>query len=236
MTQPISRTAVPINSSNELSKFISVAVPVPGLNLLIYRVPDGVRSPVRGARVLVPLGVRTVTGFVTGTASEMSVSTKESSERDEDIPSPSGVKDILHLFDESPFVPADVVDLALWVSDYYAAGPGEALAAAMPPLALVASERHVYITPSGLERLQSSERTPMQERVLRRLSTNRSVRISALASLITDDEVGIRKPRRRVRQELDSFLLTLSRDGFVGFTQSLRKCGAPGFKTLKFAV
>ena len=106
----------------------------------------------------------------------------------------------------------------------------------MPPLALVESERHVYITPSGLERLQSSERTPMQERVLRGLSTSRSVRVSALAALIADDEVGTRKSRSRVRQELDSFLLALSRDGFVGFTQSLRKGGAPGFKTLKFVV
>ena len=227
---------MPINSSNELSKFVSVAVPVPGLNLLIYRVPDGVRSPVRGARVLVPLGARTVTGFVTGTTSATAFSTKKSNKSDEDAFSLTGVKDILHVFDESPFVPADVVDLALWVAEYYAAGPGEALAAAMPPLALVESERHVYITPSGLERLQSSERTPMQERVLRGLSTSRSVRVSALAALIADDEVGTRKSRSRVRQELDSFLLALSRDGFVGFTQSLRKGGAPGFKTLKFVV
>ena len=42
----------------------AVAVPIPGLGPLTYSVPDGVRDPVVGARVLVPLGKRTVTGVV----------------------------------------------------------------------------------------------------------------------------------------------------------------------------
>ena len=37
--------------------FIRVAVPVPGLDLLTYAVPDGVAAPVVGARVVVPLGI-----------------------------------------------------------------------------------------------------------------------------------------------------------------------------------
>ena len=44
--------------------FVSVAVPVPALPLLTYRVPPEMRAPSRGARVLVPLGTRTVTGLV----------------------------------------------------------------------------------------------------------------------------------------------------------------------------
>ena len=39
------------------------------------------------------------------------------------------------LLDASPFVPPDVVGLAQWVAEYYAAGPGEAILA-RPRLAL----------------------------------------------------------------------------------------------------
>ena len=37
------------------------------------------------------------------------------------------------MLDEEPFLPPAVVDLALWVGEYYASGPGDALAIAMPP-------------------------------------------------------------------------------------------------------
>ncbi len=47
--------------------FVLVAVPVPGLDLLTYRVPGGVAAPSVGARVLVPLGTRVVTGLVVET-------------------------------------------------------------------------------------------------------------------------------------------------------------------------
>jgi len=43
---------------------IRVAVPVPSLDLLTYAVPDGVATPCVGARVVVPLGTRLVTGIV----------------------------------------------------------------------------------------------------------------------------------------------------------------------------
>src|SRR5436190_1072063 len=46
----------------------AVAVPVPGLGALTYTVPDGMPDPLLGARVLVPLGNRTLTGIVVGSA------------------------------------------------------------------------------------------------------------------------------------------------------------------------
>ena len=42
---------------------IFVAVPVPTLDLLTYSVPDGMPAPALGARVVVPVGSRTVTGI-----------------------------------------------------------------------------------------------------------------------------------------------------------------------------
>jgi len=43
---------------------VAVAVPVPFLDLLTYSVPDAMPLPPVGARVRVPVGVRTMTGCV----------------------------------------------------------------------------------------------------------------------------------------------------------------------------
>jgi primosomal protein N' (replication factor Y) len=77
--------------------------------------------PVRGARVTVPLGTRTVTGCVI----EAPVAPPES----------GTLKDLIDVLDEEAFLPESVVALALWVAEYYAAGPGDALVNAMPPKA-----------------------------------------------------------------------------------------------------
>jgi selenocysteine lyase/cysteine desulfurase len=50
---------------------VAVAVPVPGLGLLSYRVPEGVPMPPKGARVLTPLGNRSsIVSFATDPARE----------------------------------------------------------------------------------------------------------------------------------------------------------------------
>jgi primosomal protein N' (replication factor Y) (superfamily II helicase) len=105
-------------------RFVSVAVPVPALDLLTYRVPDTLTAPAPGARVVVPLGKRTLTGVALGDAAPLDNSV--------------AVKDILQILDAQEFLPADVRQLTEWVSEYYLAGPGAALAAAMPPHALTA--------------------------------------------------------------------------------------------------
>src|SRR5206468_3968132 len=45
------------------------------------------------------------------------------------------IRDIVQLVDDRPFLPELIVDLAVWVGTYYASGPGDALAVAMPPAA-----------------------------------------------------------------------------------------------------
>ena len=99
---------------------ILVAVPVPALDLLTYRVPDGMTPPVVGARVVVPLGTRTVTGIVVEGAASVAI--------DED-----DIKPIRQVLDEDAFLPADVVALARWTAEYYAAGPGDTIMAVLPP-------------------------------------------------------------------------------------------------------
>ena len=100
---------------------IAVAVPVPGLGLLTYRVTGRAEVPPKGARVQVPLGTRTVTGCVVGSASAESGTT--------------AIKDVVSVVDDEPFLPPAIVDLALWMAEYYAAGPGDTLVNALPPTA-----------------------------------------------------------------------------------------------------
>ncbi|TAK14870.1 MAG: primosomal protein N' [Acidobacteria bacterium] len=101
---------------------IGVAVPVPGLGLLTYSVPDEVAPPPKGARVSVPLGTRTVVGVVAVLdAAAPADATK--------------LRPISSIIDATPFLPSTVVDVAMWTGDYYAAGPGEALTMTLPPAA-----------------------------------------------------------------------------------------------------
>ncbi|HXH05562.1 MAG TPA: hypothetical protein VNI83_03125, partial [Vicinamibacterales bacterium] len=140
-----------------MSTLVSVAVPVPQVGLLTYRVPDGWPVPPVGARVLAPLGSRKVTGCVTA--------------QQADAPPDGAVRDLLDLLDDEPFLPVEVIRLVLWVAEYYMAAPGEAVAAAMPPLAWLASRREVRITPRGLaerERLHG-----LRRRLLDRLAHGR---------------------------------------------------------------
>jgi primosomal protein N' (replication factor Y) (superfamily II helicase) len=103
-------------------RLVRVAVPVPALDSLTYSLPDEYPLPVVGARVLVPLGTRVLTGCVVdgGDAAE---------------PPASTIKSVIEVLDTEAYLPEDVVRLATWVADYYACGIGSALAAAMPPMA-----------------------------------------------------------------------------------------------------
>jgi len=134
---------------------VSVAVPVPSLDLLTYRVPDGVSEPRPGARVLVPLGARRLTGVVVETG----------------VAAPAGadgagvtLKHLLDILDDEPLLPASIVELGAWVADYYACGAGEALSAAMPPFAWVESELRVRLTEAGRGRAGAATLRPSTQR------------------------------------------------------------------------
>ena len=101
-------------------RLISVAVPVPYLDALTYNVPDRFPElPPVGARVRVPVGARTVIGCVIGQQAAIDSGTEP--------------RDVADIVDRAPLLPPDIVDLCKWVADYYMAGIGDAISAAMPP-------------------------------------------------------------------------------------------------------
>ena len=136
-----------------MTRLASVAVPVPQLDLLTYRVPEGIETPAAGARVLVPMGTRTITGCVIG-VDEMA---------DEDPRAAAdGLREIIDVLDGEAFLPADVLSLAAWVAEYYACGPGEAVAAAVPTMAWLESRRVISVTGEGLRAVAQGTAPPMR--------------------------------------------------------------------------
>jgi len=131
---------------------------------LTYTVPATVRVPAVGARVVVPLGSRMVTGIALGEGRA------EGLER-------TSLKPIRQVLDDDAFLPADVIELARWTAEYYAAGPGETLTAVLPPKTRGGRAdahktlRVAAITASGLEAASArQELTVRQQELLDLLS------------------------------------------------------------------
>jgi primosomal protein N' (replication factor Y) (superfamily II helicase) len=191
---------------SDARRLISVAVPVPFLDLLTYAVPDSIEPPLPavGARVLVPLGSRMVTGCV--------VANPASDGED----APGTLREVIDVLDVEPFVPPHLVSLARWVAEYYAAGPGEAVALCMPPGAWVAGERTVAITDAGAERARgiAGEPASLRDEVLRALADGRAMSVRRLAGLV--QRAGGRKP------PIVAVTRLLEREGLAAVTQILK--------------
>src|SRR3954447_21625660 len=187
-------------------------------------------DPPVGARVLVPLGKRLVTGVRLGSdpgqtgvkpgsdwgqtgvrlGSDQGQTTFAGS-------SPPDLKMVADVLDLQSFLPPDVVDLATWVADYYACGVGDALATAMPPRAWIESERHARITEAGEARMLA-ERGARRE-VLEFLSGGRVASIGTLVK---------KTPSARAA------LAALQDEGLIALTTPL-KGTADASRTVRFA-
>ncbi len=205
-----------------MSRLVLVAVPRPALGLLTYRVPDSLPLPARGARVVVPLGPRTVTGLVVDT-SEIAAA-RAFGER-------TGVREVVDLLDLESFLPPPIVDLALWVAEYYLCGPGEAVAVAMPPRAWVESSRRLRLTPAGeAEALQAVGRAGEILRALRGVGW---VSVDALVRRLG----GRRAGRRRGSSGMGvrAALVELERAGWIETARSPRG-RSQAFRTVAVAT
>jgi primosomal protein N' (replication factor Y) len=112
--------------------------------------------PCVGARVVVPLGTRIVTGIVVETNVEPRATNHEIRTTNSE-PRTTNVKAIRQVLEATAFVPADVVALARWTAEYYAAGVGDTIPALLPPMARGGradahkTTRVAAITAQGLE-------------------------------------------------------------------------------------
>ena len=121
------------------ARYTEVAVTLPVAGRFHYRVPTHLAARTQvGARVLVRFGTRKVTGVVVRAES----------------PLPEGIKavDVSDVLDDDvPALPPELVELCLWVADYYEAPPGEVMRAALPAGSGIAARQVVALTDAGRE-------------------------------------------------------------------------------------
>ena len=119
-----------------LAHYTEVAVTLPVANRFTYRVPEHLIERAKvGARVLVRFGPRKVTGVVVR----------------EDVTPPEGITpiELTEVLDDEPALSAELVELCLWVADYYEAPPGEVMRAALPAGSGIGARAVIGLTESG---------------------------------------------------------------------------------------
>ena len=126
---------------------VDVAVMAAIRNTLTYQVPDSlVVQP--GQRVEVPLATRKATGIVLRAGSP--------------LPPDVEVRPILRLLDPEPVLTPQLLELGLWIADYYVAPIGEVFRAMLPLRAATRRARLVRLSELGQRKLQETDQ-PAQE-------------------------------------------------------------------------
>jgi primosomal protein N' (replication factor Y) len=98
---------------------VAVPIPLPGHDHLVYSIPDD--EPVTaGLRVLVPMRARKIWGTILGPEPARAE------------PPPYKIRSIAGIPEPRLILSAEILSLARWVADYYAASLGEVLHAAAP--------------------------------------------------------------------------------------------------------
>ncbi|HEX4450508.1 MAG TPA: primosomal protein N' [Kofleriaceae bacterium] len=150
--------AVPADAARVIADVVEVAVTLPVAGRFHYRVPARLRAKARvGARVLVRFGGKKVTGVIVRVAGE---------------PPPPGVTlvEVSDVLDDDPALPSDLVELCMWLADYYEAPPGEVVRAALPAGSGIGARRVVSLTDAGRAALANGGALPAKLRaVLARL-------------------------------------------------------------------
>ena len=163
------------------TSYAEVAVPLHVFQTFTYRLSEEQSAQAEvGARVVVPLGRSVVTGYILGLSDEPGAALVG-----------SDIKEAKELLDETPVCGPEILQLARWVSDYYACPIGEVIKAALPP-GMSPKRKTTPVVQPKLRRfvrlLQSEDQklTDAQQRVLATLTANGPM---LLQSLIKDANV-----------------------------------------------
>lgn len=189
--------------NGSLPEFVEAALPLPLRQTFTYRLPFGMRENVKtGARLLVPFGKRTLTGYAVALHSELS----EDVEIEEDA-----IKEVVELIDEEPLLTEEILKLTQWTADYYASSWGEVLKASLPAGINTNVEQTVSITAKGRdELLKVSSAKTVKVQILRYLTENSETAQRELANNF-GTSAAARAVRELVKQDLISvFQKTLS--------------------------
>ena len=164
--------------------YAEVAVPLHVFQTFTYALNPALSAQARvGARITVPLGRKLVTGYIVALHDSLPQNLAD-----------FDIKAAHDLVDTEPVCTTEILELARWVSDYYACPFGEVIKAALPP-GMTPSSKHgpSFVKPKlrRFVRLTESEDdqklTEMQRRVITILEQNGPM---ALQSLLAAAEAG----------------------------------------------
>jgi len=179
-------------------QLFEVAVTLPVEGRFHYRVPPHLTGRAQiGSRVLVPFGGRKVTGVVV---------------RADTVP-PDGVfpVELSEVLDDEPALSAELVELCLWIADYYEAPIGEVIKSALPAGSGINARMVFALTETGRAAAdgQGAALPPKQRVMLAKLGqgplpvagTTKAAR-SVIEALITHGLVECRDQRANARARL----------------------------------
>ncbi|MEO5859303.1 MAG: primosomal protein N', partial [Pyrinomonadaceae bacterium] len=165
--------------------FVEVALPLPVRQNFTYRLPDQFGFAKIGARVVVPFGKRTLTGYVVGFPSDLGP--------DLDV---GTLKPVLELTDDEPLITSEILELTRWSAEYYAASWGEMLKASLPAGINAAVDQIVSITSKGrLELVNNSSAKNKRIQLLSRLASDGDIDLKRLTI-----EFGESAAKRAIRE------------------------------------
>ena len=161
-----------VDSNGKIFAEVAVDVPTEPGRTFSYRVPDGL-SVAPGQLARVPFGARTLQGIVFSLASHSQVSDEET-------------RDIEAVVFDEPLLDDARLQLAQWISEYYACSLFEASAPMLPPGGRVRARIHLTLNEkeSGYEDI-----SPLQQRVVDYIAKRGSATQDALVRTIGDSAV-----------------------------------------------
>ncbi len=176
-------------------RVIAVALPLPLQQTFSYSVPEGLPVPARGVRVLVSFAGRRVIGVVLGPGA---------------TPPDVKLQPVLEVVDEAPLVEPPLLDLGLWMAEYYLAPPGECLKLALPPRGVRTSRAVARL----VEGAGADETEP-------------------LVALLRDGPLPVSTLARRLGRDPSAALGRLRRAGRIAIEQRLETAG---FQTQRIVI
>ena len=189
---------MPFSESTETVEpaYVEVALPLPVRKTFTYKLPKSFSRLVkRGARLLVPFGNRTLTGYT------VEFSNRLTGELELD---PSSVREAAELVDPEPLISEEILQLTEWASDYYLASWGEMLKASLPAGINTTVEQIAAATSKGhLELSRNSNQKALRWKVLSRIAADQEVPVSDVAR-----EFGETGTKRAIRELASDGLIT----------------------------
>ncbi len=134
-------------------RYVEVAVPLPVAETWYYELPAGMDAE-PGARVMVPHGARMLTGVVLSVETRLPERTRRPA------------RPVFRVLDQSPVLPARLIDVVLRGADEVLCPPGVALAAAIPPGTAPRSGHRLVLLDAGRRAIESGEARGALGRVL----------------------------------------------------------------------